>query len=128
MSRVLHMEQNFTLSNEFKQVPIEIETTDLGNHFVDLKSCISMGYLSLEPYNYVSFRVIHQMANLLQLDKPKDYYNPIDLDSQDCEELLVQEYAQKFKSAFTYEKLYWNDYNVHKFNDATEAMDKAATE
>lgn len=40
-----------------------------------------MGYLSLEPYNYVSFRVIHQMANLLQLDKPKDYYNPIDLDS-----------------------------------------------
>ena len=109
-------------------MPVEIETTDLGNHFADLKSCISMGYLSLEPYNFVSFRVIHQMANLLQLDKPKDYYNPVDLDTQDSEEVLIQEYAAKFKGAFSYEKLYWNDYNINRFNDAKEAMDKAATE
>jgi hypothetical protein len=48
--------------------PIEIETTQIGmdvNFLVNtLESGEGIG--SVNPYNYVSFRILNQMANLMQ--------------------------------------------------------------
>lgn len=73
-------------------MPIEIEATILSQNFRDMKNIISAGYESLEPYNYVSFRVIHQMANMLQVEKPKIIYDPVELDSESLGSELIEAY------------------------------------
>ena len=49
------------------KTPIDIENTQLASKYDLLKEVISgNGNDNLEPYNYVSFRVLVRIANLLQ--------------------------------------------------------------
>ena len=52
-------------------------------NFAALKSVISQGLYCLDPYNYVSFRVLHQMANLLGMNTAKDIYEPVEVEDED---------------------------------------------
>jgi len=44
----------------------------------DLKKVIAQGNASLRPYNYMSFRIVNQIANLLQYEKNKEFFAPND--------------------------------------------------
>ena len=57
-------EQDFSFKNHMK-IPIEIEYTALGNSFMTLRDCLA-GTKALQPFTPVSFRVIQQIANVLQ--------------------------------------------------------------
>lgn len=57
-------EQNFTFKNH-QNIPIEIEYTDLGSSFLSLRDSLA-GPKALNPFTIVSFRVIQQIANVLQ--------------------------------------------------------------
>ena len=59
LKKILHAEQSKTTHISFKKTPVEIETTRLGRDFKELKSVISGDYQCLEPYTYVSFRVLY---------------------------------------------------------------------
>ena len=71
---ILMAEQENLGSNMFLKIPIEIETTALGSR---LKSLIELltGPTCLKPYTYISFRVLHAMANLLQFEKAENKMN-----------------------------------------------------
>lgn len=56
---VLHAEMTLTCAKRFKMLPIEIEMTQVGQHFSYIMKLVSSGYQSLVPYNYVSYRVLH---------------------------------------------------------------------
>jgi len=67
---------------------VEVETTQLGMDFESLRSSVQQGYQCLKPYHYVSFRVLHQMANLLQKEKAKGLYEVAQSDEFDLEHLM----------------------------------------
>lgn len=105
LRRILYAEQQYTTSHRFKMTPVEIETTELGNEFESLRGTIQGSHLSLRPYNYVSFRVLHQMANLLQSEKPKiqDVAFVGELDSNYIREIYHESLLCKIKL----EKQFW---------------------
>jgi len=51
-------------SDSYRQVPVLVEDTELGNDIEVLLGVIS-GKRRVEAYNYVSFRVLHRLANLM---------------------------------------------------------------
>ena len=59
LKKMLFYEQTNTCNTAFILTPVEVETTQLGMNFAALKSVISQGLYCLDPYNYVSFRVLH---------------------------------------------------------------------
>ncbi len=56
-TKILYAEQINT-SYEFSKFPIELEDTWIGRTIDVLTEPINPGVESLEPYNYVSFRVL----------------------------------------------------------------------
>lgn len=61
-------------SYEMMKYPIELEETWLGRN-MDVLIFAVTGVDSIEPYNYVSFRLLQRMANILM--------NKIDIDVND---------------------------------------------
>ena len=69
---------------DHRDIPIELEYTTLGSTFYNLRDCI-FGNDALHPWTRVAFRIIQQMANVLQhLDplslgehKPDVFYSHI---------------------------------------------------
>jgi hypothetical protein len=57
------------------ETPIEVEDTQLGLSFDSLRNAIT-GHDSINPYNYVAFRILHRMANLLQFEHVTVNYDP----------------------------------------------------
>lgn len=76
LKRILYAEQQHTRDFQFVITPIEIEVTQMGMDFEALRGAIQQGFRQIEPYNYISFRILHQMANLLQQEYPKGTYEP----------------------------------------------------
>jgi hypothetical protein len=51
--------------------PIDTETTSIGSTIIAIREVISgKGHSGLQPYNYVSYRVIARLADLLQEKDP----------------------------------------------------------
>ena len=53
-------------------MPIELEDTELGKSMDKLLDLLIVNHEdlnTLQPYNYVSFRLLHRMANLLSYVK-----------------------------------------------------------
>lgn len=80
LKEILFAEMQYTTSPKYRKIPIEIEDTYMGNSFDVLREAIN-GNDKLQCYNYVSFRILHQMADILQMkfrdnniDKPFDSY------------------------------------------------------
>ena len=65
LKRILYSEQTYTRLYRYVLTPVEVETTQLGMDFESLRAAIQQGYECIDPYTYVSFRILHQMANLL---------------------------------------------------------------
>lgn len=63
------------------------------------------------------------MANMLQVEKPKEIYGPIELKTEEMGEYLIELYKQRLEIRFAYEKMFWIDFNQTKFLDAKEGMD-----
>lgn len=63
------------------------------------------------------------MANLLSVEKPKKLYFPVELDADAEGFELIDEYSERLKFQFNYEKMFWYDFNKAKFSDVTETMD-----
>lgn len=61
-------EQNLTFK-EHENIPIELEYTTLGCNMYNLRETL-FGTKSLDPWNKVSFRIIQQIANVLQCLDP----------------------------------------------------------
>lgn len=74
---ILFSEQTFTYNDEFTMIPLLLEDTSIGIKFDNLKSVISQGFQCLSPYNFVSFRILSSIANLLTLERSKDEVEPI---------------------------------------------------
>ena len=59
-------EQNYTPNWKYKKIPIDVECTNMASTWESLKDVIdSQGSENLEPFNFVSFRVLVRIANLL---------------------------------------------------------------
>ena len=55
------------------KIPIDLEETAIGANFDTLRDLISgKAGFEIEPYDYVSFRVIARMANILMAKKPDE--------------------------------------------------------
>ena len=97
---ILISEQNFTFESH-KHVPIEIETTTLGSRIWNLKQLL-IGKKQLEPMKGVSFRVIQQIANVLQnidLNKPFKLKPSPGKSKTDCmTEKLIENYQKRIDS------------------------------
>ena len=78
----------------------------MGMDFESLRGAIQQGHLQIEPYNYISFRILHQMANLLQQQWPDKTYDPIDLGEQESTE-LIDAYKKKLDVKKEYEDKFW---------------------
>ena len=66
------------MNKAFHKTPIEIEATALGMDMHDLKRVVAQGNARLTPYNFTSFRVVNQIANLLQYEKNPEMFSPND--------------------------------------------------
>lgn len=104
--QALYAEENFT-SHAMMRYPIEIEDTWLGRN-MDVLIYALTGTDSIEPYNYVSFRVLQRMGDIL-MDR-------IDLDvidtfqaGEDVIEKLKTNYREKLKARKRLERTYWED-------------------
>ena len=60
----IYAEQNFTFVDH-QLIPIELEITTLGSTFFNCREAL-FGSKAIKPWNFISFRVIQQIANILQ--------------------------------------------------------------
>lgn len=58
------MNEDLYSSKEIASIPIDIENTTIGREISSLVNCVS-GIDTLQPYGFVSLRVIIKMANVL---------------------------------------------------------------
>lgn len=58
MKRMLFCELSNNFSSRFLRIPIEIEVTEMGQDFEALRNTIT-GNDSVDPYNFVAFRILH---------------------------------------------------------------------
>ena len=57
---ILFSEQEYTQTRAYIETPVEIETTQLGKDFETLRESLTQHSAeSIQPYNYVSFRILH---------------------------------------------------------------------
>ena len=124
--KLLQLEQENTIGYEFTKTPVEIEATELGLDMYDLKCVVAQGNAAMHPYNYVSFRVINQIANLLQYEKNKEMFSPNDAELSILEEELIETAREKFKERCDYERLYWSDFDRDLNENIKKNMDKKA--
>ena len=61
-----------------------------------LKSVFEFSLDSLKPYNYVSFRVIHQIASYLEYEKHTELYAPHDVEMV----VQIEEFLETAKIRF----------------------------
>ena len=100
-------------------IPIEIEYTELGSQFSKLRDCL-IGSKSLKPFKTVSFRVIQQIANVLQhtqtthfnMPKSSRYYHKVD----EMKQNLIDGLQKRIKG----EMDLWS--NKEQFNNYTENL------
>ena len=100
--------------------PIELETTQLGMDFESLKMAIAPSTNQIDPYNWVSFRILHQMANLLQNQYPQGTYLALAAGDNDESEALIKAYQANLELKKTYEYRFWEakqDINADIDND-----------
>jgi hypothetical protein len=65
LAQILASEQTSTV--QMLRVPIDLESTQIGTQILSLRDVIAgKNHAGVQPYNYVSFRVIARMADLLQ--------------------------------------------------------------
>ena len=107
----------------FLKIPIEIETTALGSR---LKSLIELltGPTCLKPYTYISFRVLHAMANLLQFEKAENKMNNY-INANKIEAELFIYYNNDLKKQIAKEKGFWSEFNPEKLLDKFESSEEA---
>ena len=127
LRRLLQFEQENTLGYDFSKTPIDVEATVVGLDMHDLKRVVAQGNAALHPYNYVSFRVVNQIANLLQYEKHKDMFAPNNAELCILGEELIDTAREKFKERCAYERMYWSDFDRDLNENVKEAMDKTAT-
>ena len=98
------------MSQQYIETPIEVETTQMGMDFESLRNAISQGNDCVDPYNYISFRILHQMANLLQSFAPPGTYDPkIIGDTQD--DYIIEAYQENLKNKIRFETDFWRFHN-----------------
>ena len=66
-----------------------------------------MSYDQIRPYNYVSFRIIQQMANLLQNDEARALYDPIVLNDSDVGDFMIDQYRNNLEEKKRNEQKFW---------------------
>ena len=103
-------------------MPIELETTALGYKIATLISCIS-GDNHIKPYTLSSFRLIHQMANLLQFEREDNKMNNYQNHEVIIEELFVF-FRRNLKRQITKELSYWSEYNHTKLLNKYESSEE----
>ena len=115
----MYAEQEYT-SPAFRDIPIEIEDTYLGHSFDALRNAIT-GHESINPYNNVSFRILHRMANLLQGNYTIRSYDPSDQnESDDIPDQLIDHYRDSLEDKKNNEKMYWPDHNQERIDRVKE--------
>ena len=99
---------------------MEVEATQLGMDFESLRNAITQGYEAIEPYNYVSFRILHQMANLLM---PHDEvtYNPENL-GEYMNNSIIKAYRNNLEIKMKYEKKFWPDTSRNRSFESIEEI------
>jgi hypothetical protein len=84
LKEFLFNEHTKVSSDQYRHVPVLVEDTELGNDIEVLLGVIT-GKKRVEPYNYVSFRVLHKLANLMSGDPLLaniDYLEKEDIEKQ----------------------------------------------
>ena len=76
--------------------------------FESLRNSITQGFESIEPYNYVSFRILHQMANLLQKPHSEVTYEPENLGDNQMNSIIMA-YRRNLKIKTDYETKFWTE-------------------
>lgn len=99
-----------------------------GSDLHDLKRVVAQGNSFLHPYNYMSFRVINQIANLLQYEKQKEMYEPNDTEMAVLIEELIDTAREKFIIRMNTERAFWPDYNRDRVAQMQEQLDKGAAD
>jgi len=115
LKRILYAEQAGTRDFSFVITPVEVEVTQMGMDFESLRGAIQQGHMQIEPYNYISFRILHQMANLLQQEWPKGTYDPIVLDKDSAK--LIDAYRDKLEVKKRYEENFWELSSSSRLNE-----------
>ena len=118
LKKILYSEQQNTIY--YKDTPIEVEDTYLGHSFDALRNAIT-GHESINPYNFVSFRILHRMANLLQGEYTIQSYDPSDVhDSEKIPDQLIENYRDSLAEKIKFEKGYWPDHNKARIEKVRE--------
>ena len=92
---------------DMMKYPVEIEETWLGRN-MDVLIYTVTGTDSIEPYNYVSFRLLQRMADILMNKVDIEVVDPFQA-GVDVIEHLAEHYRQKFKKRKREERAYWQD-------------------
>ena len=75
--------------------------------FESLKAAIQTSTQQIDPYNWVSFRILHQMANLLQNQYPAGTYEAFGQRETEDSLLLIKSYQSNLEIKKTYENRFW---------------------
>lgn len=94
--------------------------TSAGADLHDLKRVVAQGNSFLHPYNYMSFRVVNQIANLLAYEKESSMYDPNDQEMAVLIEELVETSREKFIQRMNLERAFWPDYNRERIASLEE--------
>lgn len=101
----LRAEQDYSFKEHYN-IPIEIEYTTLGTSFETLRECLA-GPKSLQPFTPVSFRVIQQIANVLQgVDRSK-FIRPKVLVGERKDESMRKSLEESFEQRILHEMDIW---------------------
>ena len=122
LKQALYYEHNMHNDDQFREVPILVEDTVMGASFDSLLNTITAPK-HIQPYNYVSFRILYRLANLIQNRKRifkevnnQELVNPEQNKNYDedlSEKLgfykLEQTYREILKFKINYEQNVWRD-------------------
>jgi len=104
-------------SYETSKTPVEIEDTQLGMSMEILAQPINPGQESLEPYNYVAFRVIQRIADVLMNKVEMDLMNPFKQEEGKPEvkviKRMMDHYKDRLRMRKSMERGFWEDPPQH---------------
>ena len=104
--RILHAEEIYTYESH-RKIPIEVEMTEIGRNFQELRHALT-GAESVQPYTYVSIRVIQRIADILQARPEPDIHDPF-VPGMDTVESLKAGLYENFHSKIVFEQEVWQD-------------------
>lgn len=101
---------------EHEFIPIEIETTFLGSSFANFKD-LFFGADSLDPWNFTSFRVLQQVANILQNLDPLSINTFENISVEKITDAMTRNLKNGLRKRLNLELELWYDTREEEFQD-----------